>query len=50
MELLAGRCRVRLKDAADWRDYGAGDAFDVPGDSAFSIEVAETLHYVCHFA
>lgn len=49
MEINGGRCRVRLKDAADWREYGAGDSFDVPGDSSFEIETSETLDYVCHF-
>lgn len=49
LQLVAGRCRVRLEGGDVWRDYGAGDQFDVPGDSRFDIEVSDTLHYVCHF-
>ncbi len=49
MELNAGRCRVRLKDAAEWRTYGAGERFCVPGNSSFDIETLETLDYICHF-
>lgn len=52
VEINAGRCRVRLKDRSDWRAYGAGESFSVPGDSSFdieTIETIETLDYVCHF-
>ncbi len=49
MELLEGRCRVQLAGDSAAREYGAGESFSVPGDSAFDIETLETLHYVCHF-
>jgi hypothetical protein len=49
MEINAGRCRVRLKGESEWRGYGAGERFSVPGNSSFDIEVTETLDYVCHF-
>ena len=49
MEILAGRCRVRLAGAGDWAEYGAGQAFDVPGDSSFDIQTLERVDYVCHF-
>ena len=51
METVAGSCRVRLAGESEWRTYGAGQSFDVPGNSSFDIEVAgEPYHYVCHFA
>jgi len=49
MQIVAGQCRVRLEGEEDWRSYGAGEQFTVPGDSGFDIEVGDTLHYVCHF-
>lgn len=49
MEVVAGRCRVRLKGESDWKEYGAGQSFNVPGDSAFDIETLELMDYVCHF-
>ena len=51
MEGVAGACRVRLKGETEWKAYGAGQSFNVPGDSSFDIEVApgESYHYVCHF-
>ncbi len=50
MEGVAGNCRVRLKGETDWKAYGAGESFQVPGNSSFDIEVAgEPYHYICHF-
>lgn len=49
MELIDGKCRVRLKGDDSWKTYAGGESFNVPGDSAFDIETLETLHYVCHF-
>lgn len=50
MEGVAGSCRVRLKDTDEWKTYGAGESFQVPGNSTFDIEVtSDAYHYVCHF-
>ncbi|MCA3131076.1 MAG: pyrimidine/purine nucleoside phosphorylase [Betaproteobacteria bacterium] len=49
MEIVSGRCRVRLKGDTQWRDYGPGERFSVAGNSAFDIETDGTLDYVCHF-
>ena len=50
MEGVGGSCRVRLKGESDWKDYAAGQSFDVPGNSSFEIACDEPYHYVCHFA
>lgn len=54
MEGVAGSCRVRLKgpngEMSEWKTYGAGESYNVPGNSSFDIEVSgEPYHYVCHF-
>lgn len=49
MELLGGRCRVRLAGEQTWQDYSGGTRFSVPGNSHFDIEVLEAVDYVCHF-
>ena len=49
MEINLGSCKVRLKGEDDWKAYGAGEKFTVPGNSSFDIEVTEMLDYVCHF-
>ncbi len=50
MELLEGRCRVKLAGETEFKEYQGGQSFDAPGNSSFDIETLETLHYVCHFA
>lgn len=50
MEGVAGQCRVRLQGESEWKTYGAGESYKVPGNSSFDIEVAnEPYHYICHF-
>lgn len=49
MELVEGSCRVRLAGSEAWAAYTGGQSFSVPGNTAFDIEVTQTLHYVCHF-
>ena len=51
MQGVAGSCRVRLAGDSEWKPYGAGESFDVPGNSSFDIEVSgEPYHYICHYA
>lgn len=50
METVAGACKVRLSGENEWKTYGLGESFKVPGNSSFEIEVSgEPYHYVCHF-
>ena len=50
MECVAGSCQVRLHGETEWKTYGQGQSFSVPGNSSFDIEVSgEPYHYVCHF-
>ena len=50
MEVIDGKCRVQQAGSSDWQTYGAGQSFNVPGNSSFQIETVETVDYVCHFA
>ena len=49
MEIVAGRCRVKLTGQSAWQLYQGGQQFDVPANSSFDIETLELLDYVCHF-
>jgi uncharacterized protein YaiE (UPF0345 family) len=50
MEIVAGSCRVRLDGEADFRPYGAGSAFRVPGNAGFDIAVESGIaEYICSF-
>ena len=48
MEIVAGSCRVTLDGQCDARTYTAGQHFDVPGKSGFTIDVATGIcEYIC---
>jgi uncharacterized protein YaiE (UPF0345 family) len=49
MEIVGGRCRVRLPGAAGWQEFQAGQQFEVGANASFDIETLETLDYICHF-
>jgi purine/pyrimidine-nucleoside phosphorylase len=50
MEITAGACEVVLDGSEEVKSYTAGTAFDVPGQSGFTIRVAgEACEYICSF-
>ncbi len=49
MEIIAGKCRARVKGEAEWKNYEGGQSFQVPANSSFEIEALEIVDYVCHF-
>lgn len=49
MEIVEGKCRVRVGDDGEWQTYEGGQRFHVPSNSRFDIEVLQSVHYVCHF-
>jgi purine/pyrimidine-nucleoside phosphorylase len=50
MEIVAGACRVTLDGQSSIRNHTAGQSFDVPGKSGFTIEVASGIcEYICSF-
>jgi uncharacterized protein YaiE (UPF0345 family) len=47
---VAGRCSIKLAGESDWKSYGPGESYNVPGNSSFEIKVeGEPYHYICHF-
>ena len=49
MELVEGRCKVKLAGQDGANEFHGGQSFNVPGNSSFEIEILETVHYICHF-
>ena len=50
METVAGKATIKLAGSDEWKTYGAGESFNVPGNSSFEIKVeGEPYHYICHF-
>jgi uncharacterized protein YaiE (UPF0345 family) len=50
MEITDGTCAVVLDGATAPMNYTAGEHFDVPADSGFTIKVADGIcQYVCSY-
>lgn len=50
MEIIAGSCTVVLDGTSETLPIEAGSHFDVPGNSGFSIQVADGIcEYICSF-
>ncbi len=49
MEIVSGKCRVKLAGATQAETYEGGQQFHVGANSSFDIETLDTLDYVCHF-
>lgn len=49
MEIVDGKCRVRIGEDDAWNVYEGGQRFHVSGASHFDLEALEPVHYVCHF-
>jgi uncharacterized protein YaiE (UPF0345 family) len=50
MEIVAGACRVTIDGQTQTAANTAGQVFEVPGRSGFTIEVAGGLcEYICTF-
>lgn len=50
MEMVAGSCGVVLDGMAEEKWYAAGETFEVPGKSGFTIEARNGIcEYICSF-
>jgi len=50
MEIIAGRCNIILDGTTDVIQVEAGSAFEVAGNSGFTITVEEGIcEYICSF-
>jgi purine/pyrimidine-nucleoside phosphorylase len=49
MEILAGELEVLLPGTEKWQTIKGGEAFDVPANSAFTMQVKTPSDYCCSF-
>ena len=49
MEIVAGNCSVVLDGKSEEKAYSAGQYFDVPAKSGFTIKVTALTEYICSF-
>ena len=49
MTVVSGELVVLLPGETEWQTFGAGDVFNVPGQSEFHLQVAEPTSYLCRY-
>lgn len=49
MEIMSGKLDLQLAGSSEWRPITAGQSFDVPGASSFTVRVSEPTDYCCSF-
>jgi uncharacterized protein YaiE (UPF0345 family) len=49
MEIQSGQLTYCLAGESTWHEISDGQSFHVPGNSSFSLKVAQVTDYVCSF-
>ncbi|NDJ56664.1 pyrimidine/purine nucleoside phosphorylase [Enterobacteriaceae bacterium 4M9] len=49
MTVVSGALNVLLAGETQWKTYGPGEVFNVPGHSEFYLQVAEPSAYLCRY-
>ncbi|MGL4207701.1 MAG: pyrimidine/purine nucleoside phosphorylase [Aeromonadaceae bacterium] len=49
MVVIRGALTVQLPGQSEWVTFSAGQQFDVPGNSAFHLQVSTDTAYLCEF-
>ncbi|SPL72244.1 pyrimidine/purine nucleoside phosphorylase [Acinetobacter stercoris] len=48
IEIISGECRVKIGQDPEVHIIHAGESFEVPENSQFSVTADEIVDYVCH--
>ncbi|HHL2561683.1 TPA: pyrimidine/purine nucleoside phosphorylase [Yersinia enterocolitica] len=49
MTVISGSLKVLLFGSTDWQVFNPGETFDVPANSGFNLQVADTSSYLCKY-
>lgn len=49
MEIQSGLLELQLAGATTWQTIKGGEAFEVPANSSFTMQVKEVSDYICSF-
>lgn len=50
MSVVSGTLSVQLPETTEWRDYAAGESFEVAANTEFSVKAAGDVAYLCTYA
>jgi uncharacterized protein YaiE (UPF0345 family) len=49
MEMLQGSMDVKLPGESEFKTYGPGESFNIPGNSRFQVRISEFADYCCTY-
>lgn len=49
MIVIEGTMQVLLADQTDWKDFSAGERFEVEANSSFKVKVVGQVSYLCKY-
>lgn len=49
MDIVQGSAEVLLPGESDWKKFGPGESFSVPGNSSFKLKIEEVFDYICSY-
>lgn len=49
MEMLQGSMEVKLPGESEFKAYGPGESYRIPGNSQFQVKIAEYVDYCCSY-
>ena len=49
MEVTAGEMNVLLPNATQWQVFKAGESYEVPANTSFSLKITDVCDYVCSY-
>lgn len=49
MEIMAGKCEVKLAGETEFKEIKGGESFNVDANSSFDIKVIEITDYCCSY-
>jgi uncharacterized protein YaiE (UPF0345 family) len=50
MKVVTGTLTVRLPGSEEWKNYNAGDSFEVEAGKEFDLKVAVPTGYLCSYS
>jgi len=49
MTVISGQMSVKLPNSENWREFSAGEKFEVEANSKFHLKIDEDAAYLCEF-
>ncbi len=49
MDIVQGNPEVMLAGETEWKKFGPGESFSIPGNSSFKLKIEGIFDYICSY-